>query len=40
MASAEIIEWPVALVLVTSHVLTGLTNRPVLRELGEALDEA
>lgn len=40
MASAEIIEWPVALLLVTSHILTGLTNRPVLRELGEALDEA
>ena len=40
MAAAEIIEWPVALVLTTGHVLIGLTNRPALKELGEALDEA
>jgi hypothetical protein len=40
MAAAEIIEWPVALVLTTGHILIGLTNRPALKELGEALDEA
>lgn len=40
MAAAEIIEWPVALLLTTGHILIGLTNRPALKELGEALDEA
>ncbi len=40
LAAAEIIEWPVALVLATGHILIGLTNRPALKELGEALDEA
>ena len=40
MAAAEIIEWPVALVLTTGHILIGLTNRPALKDLGEALDEA
>ena len=39
LAAAEVIEWPVALLLATSHVLIGLTNRPALEELGEALDE-
>ena len=39
MAAAEIIEWPVALALTTGHILIGLTNRPALKELGEALDE-
>jgi hypothetical protein len=39
MAAAEIIEWPVALLLTTGHILIGLTNRPALKELGEALDE-
>ena len=39
MAAAEIIEWPVALVLMTGHILTGLTNRPALKDLGEALNE-
>ncbi len=40
LAAADIIEWPVALVLTTGHILIGLTNRPALKELGEALDEA
>lgn len=40
LAAAEIIEWPVALVLTTGHILTGLTNRPGLAALGDALDEA
>ena len=39
MAAAEIIEWPVALVLMTGHILIGLTNRPALKDLGEALNE-
>lgn len=39
MAAAEIIEWPVALLLTTGHILIGLTNRPALKGLGEALDE-
>jgi hypothetical protein len=40
MAAAEIIEWPVALVITTGHILMGLTKRPALKELGEAFDEA
>ena len=39
LAAAEVIEWPVALVLTAGHLLIGLTNRPALKELGEALDE-
>jgi hypothetical protein len=38
LAAAEIIEWPVAMVLAVGHVLIGLTHRPALRELGEAID--
>jgi hypothetical protein len=40
LAAAEIIEWPVALAITVGHLLIGLTNRPALRELGEALGEA
>jgi hypothetical protein len=39
LAAAEIIEWPVALALTAGHLLIGLTRRPALKELGEALDE-
>ena len=39
LAAAEIIEWPVALVLTAGHILIGLTNRPALKELGEAFSE-
>lgn len=39
IAAAEIIEWPVALAMGIGHLLIGLTNRPALKELGEALDE-
>jgi hypothetical protein len=39
LAAAEIIEWPVALALAAGHILIGLTNRPALNELGEALGE-
>ena len=38
LAAAEIIEWPVAVVLTVGHVLMGLTHRPALRGLGEAID--
>ena len=40
LAAAEIIEWPVALALTAGHVLTGLTARPALSELGEGLETA
>ena len=40
LATAEIIEWPVALALAVGHFLIGLTNRPALKEFGEVLDEA
>lgn len=39
LAAAEVIEWPVALVLTAGHILIGLTNRPALEELGEAFSE-
>jgi len=39
LAAADIIEWPVALVVTAGHLLTGLTKRPGLAELGEGLDE-
>jgi hypothetical protein len=39
LAATEIIEWPVALVITAGHILTGLTKRPALAALGEALDE-
>ena len=38
LAAAEIIDWPVALVLTAGHVLANLTNRPALNELGEAVE--
>lgn len=40
LAAAEVIDWPVALMLTAGHILIGLTNRPALKELGEALDAA
>jgi hypothetical protein len=40
LAAAEIVEWPLALLLMAGHVLIDATNRPGLHELGEALDEA
>jgi hypothetical protein len=39
LAAADIIEWPVALVLTAGHILIGLTNRPALKEVGEAFSE-
>lgn len=40
LAAADLIEWPVALVLMAGHVLTELTKRPGLEQVGEALVEA
>jgi len=40
LAAFEIIEWPLALLLMTSHLLMDATNRPALHQLGEALEEA
>lgn len=39
LAAAEIIEWPVALMLSAGHFLIGLTHRPALKAIGEALEE-
>jgi len=40
LAAVEIIEWPLAILLMTGHLLMDATNRPALRQLGEALEEA
>ncbi len=40
LAAIEIIEWPLALLLMTGHLLMDATNRPALHELGEVLEEA
>lgn len=39
-AAANVIEWPVALALTAGHVLSGLTHRPELREIGQGLEAA
>ncbi len=39
LVAAEIIELPVALVLALGHLLIGMTHRPGLEALGEALEE-
>lgn len=40
LAAVEIIEWPVALVLAVGHQLAHSHHGRVLREFGEALEEA
>lgn len=41
MAAGGLVEWPLALALIASHLLLdAVTNRPALHELGEALEEA
>lgn len=40
LAAAEIIEWPVALVLAAGHWLVRNEHNRVAHELGEALEEA
>jgi len=40
LAVIEVVEWPLALLLMTGHLLMDATNRPALHELGEALEGA
>jgi len=40
LAAAEIIEWPVALVVAATHALTYSHHSRVAQELGEAVDES
>lgn len=40
LALIEIIEWPVAVVLATGHILAHNRHHVLLREFGEALDKA
>jgi len=40
LAAMDVIEWPLALLLMTGHLLMDATNRPGLQQLGEALEEA
>ncbi len=40
LAAMEVVEWPIAVLLMAGHLLMDATNRPALRELGEALEEA
>ena len=39
LAALEIIDWPVAVVIVAGHVLASNHRSKVLEELGEALEE-
>lgn len=39
LAAAEIIEWPIALVLAAGHVLVENQHSRVAQELGEALED-
>ena len=40
LAAMDVIEWPLALLLMTGHLLMDATNRPGMQQLGEALEEA
>ncbi|KZS71216.1 hypothetical protein A4G29_15910 [Mycobacterium kansasii] len=40
LAALELIDWPVALVIATGHVLASNHHNRLLEELGEALEEA
>jgi hypothetical protein len=40
LAAVEIVEWPLALLLMTGHMLMDATNRPALHEFGEAMEGA
>ena len=39
LAALEIIDWPVALVIVAGHVLASNHRNKILEELGEAMEE-
>jgi hypothetical protein len=40
LAAIEIIEWPVALIIATGHVLASQHHNRLAEELGEAIEEA
>lgn len=40
LAALELIDWPVALVIGTGHLLASNHRNQILEELGEALEEA
>lgn len=40
LAAIDVIEWPLAIVLMAGHALLDLTSRPGLMAVGEALEEA
>lgn len=40
LAALELIDWPVALVIATGHVLASNHHNKLLEELGEAMEEA
>jgi hypothetical protein len=40
LAAFEVIEWPIALVVGTGHMLADQQHRKLVRGLGEALEEA
>jgi len=39
LVAANVVEWPIALVLTVGHLLLQLTNRPGLEALGSAFEE-
>ena len=39
LAATEVVEWPLALLLMAGHMAMDATNRPALHQLGEALGE-
>lgn len=40
MTALEVIDWPVALIVATSHALADHTRNPTARELGEGTETA
>lgn len=40
LAALELIDWPVAVVIVAGHVLANNHHNRILEELGEAMEEA
>lgn len=40
LAALELIEWPLAAVLVTGHVIASRAHRRILREIAAGVDEA
>jgi hypothetical protein len=40
MTALEVIDWPLAIIVATSHALTDHTRNPAARELGEGTETA